>query len=1006
MNKLKNMGLLLIAVFLIFIPHTVSAELLGGNISILTQRHYDQQNPHIIHLPDKNLYFVVWEDWRNYSTTRADIYGRFIKADGTLCGSEVPIAVASGNQTVPRAAYRDGNLIGDTFDRIMVVWQDTRRTLNAGGYVYYRVIDISSSVFNESTCSGYTPSNANQVPFEDDLPATLGTQSYVSSRTMPKIAYDFIYDKFITVWVESRTTLKTSKFQPFYLNAVEPSWQFGDTQFVGYAAIDGYALSYQTGTPTIIQQWMDSGILGDVYSRARLLSRSSSSHKVVSVFEFFDEITNVDVSCDTTTTECLFIWEGIKGTFTRTDECTDVPSGENDGVCDANDIVGSTAVTEYKPTNKEIFAIFEKNIPLAAINSLRVSNSTNGAFYPSIGFDPISKRFLAVWEDTRNGANTKIYGQLIYSGSGLYNQNFIISYQDTNNDGQQDTNVANSRQTRPFVSYDSVNQRFFVIWQDGRNSTYSLENLDIYGQKVDAEGSLRGGNYAVDTNPYNQYIPTIAFNEIDNQFLTVWKDARNLTKYNCGTGSQPCGSDVFAQRFTLDNSAITLLNIDNTLLSPVLLSRFENPSGSGRVEVGLFATQSFKIRNTGDTILKIDYIDNTCGGTLSGISPFSFDGLPSELNARGGATLDLVPSAELTLTVRFTPLSAGSYNRCFIIETDGGMPRVNLSALSIESNIEVAPSSHNFGSVYIGQYAEKTFVVKNAGLANLRIYSLNNPSSPFSIQSDGCSGKSITPGSVCNIVVRFTPTSITSYSSNFGINSNDPDSPTVSVNISGTGIATPPLPDITVSSLSVNFGYVVSGQSSQQNITIRNDGTAALVINSISGPNSPFSIASNNCPLAPSSIGVNGSCQITIRFSPLTLNTFSSSIAITSNDPDEGSVSIILSGIGALPPTISVVPTSVSFGTIKAGTSASSTITVKNTGQSNLIIRSVSSPSIPFSITGNTCTNQSVEPNGSCSITATFSPKFRGKWTSSFSISSNDPAKPKVSVSLNGAATL
>ena len=119
---------------------------------------------------------------------------------------------------------------------------------------------------------------------------------------------------------------------------------------------------------------------------------------------------------------------------------------------------------------------------------------------------------------------------MVYSGSGLYNQNFLISYQDTNNDGQQDLNVQNLRQTKPFVSYDSVNQRYFVIWQDGRNSTYSLENLDIYGQKVDAEGFLRGSNYAVDMNPYNQYIPTIAFNEIDNQFLSVWKDARNLTK--------------------------------------------------------------------------------------------------------------------------------------------------------------------------------------------------------------------------------------------------------------------------------------------------------------------------------------------------------------------------------------------------------------------------------------------------------------------------------------------
>ena len=47
----------------------------------------DQQNPFIIALPDKNKWFVVWEDWRNWRTTGVDIYGRLINSDGTLCGN-------------------------------------------------------------------------------------------------------------------------------------------------------------------------------------------------------------------------------------------------------------------------------------------------------------------------------------------------------------------------------------------------------------------------------------------------------------------------------------------------------------------------------------------------------------------------------------------------------------------------------------------------------------------------------------------------------------------------------------------------------------------------------------------------------------------------------------------------------------------------------------------------------------------------------------------------------
>ena len=58
----------------------------------------DQQNPNSIYLADKNIYFVVWEDWRNRNTTGADIYGQFVNPDGTICGSSFPLTNAPGNQ--------------------------------------------------------------------------------------------------------------------------------------------------------------------------------------------------------------------------------------------------------------------------------------------------------------------------------------------------------------------------------------------------------------------------------------------------------------------------------------------------------------------------------------------------------------------------------------------------------------------------------------------------------------------------------------------------------------------------------------------------------------------------------------------------------------------------------------------------------------------------------------------------------------------------------------------
>jgi hypothetical protein len=646
------------------------------------------------------------------------------------------------------------------------------------------------------------------------------------------------------------------------------------------------------------------------------------------------------------------------------------------------------------------------------------SATDTNAHYPSVGFDPVTKRFLAAWEDLRGGANTKIFGQLVQSGGGKYNADFIISFEDLNNDTNNDDNVANSKQSKPFVAYDPVNQRFFTIWQDGRNSTLSLENLDLYGQKIDAEGSLRGNNYAIFTLPDNQYTPTIAYNDEMNHFLAVWKDARNADVSTCspgggvGTGAKPCGSDVYGQRFTLGNPSLTLLNPDNAPLTPPLLNQFENPSGSGVVEVGLSDTQSFKIRNTGDTILKIDYINLTCSG--GSIAPFSFDGLPSQLTASDGNTIDLVPGAELTLTVRFTPVAGGSFNKCFTIESDGGNPQVNLSALSVEANIAItspvtappqAPDPYNFGNVSIGSTKDATFVVKNAGLAHLTISSLVAPAPPFSVQSDGCTGQSIDPGMTCNIVVRYTPAAIPAppftSSSSFGINSNDPDTPILTLNISGSSVGAE---NKNIAPVSINFGNVQVGQtSSSQTITVTSNGTLPLTISSITSPaNPPFSMG-HNCPLSPATLAVGNSCQINVQFSPTVAGGVSSSITV--NTPNAlPNVTVNLSGTGVTTPQISVNPAFVNFPSTQVGSASQLTVTVTNIGSANLNITSITNPTPDFSISGTNCIG-SIVPTASCTITVSFSPAAVGIQNSSFVINSNDPVNAAFTVNLSGTGS-
>ena len=119
----------------------------------------------------------------------------------------------------------------------------------------------------------------------------------------------------------------------------------------------------------------------------------------------------------------------------------------------------------------------------------------------------------------------------------------------------------------------------------------------------------------------------------------------------------------------------------------------------------------------------------------------------------------------------------------------------------------------------------------------------------------------------------------------------------MTINLSGTGISST-YPDITVTPGSLNFGSVNVGSTSDQIITIRNDGSANLTIGTISSPASPFGKIVDNCSghvLAPSQ-----SCTVSYRFSPTSVGTFNSNSSIPSNDPDENQVTITLSGTGSV----------------------------------------------------------------------------------------------------------
>lgn len=128
-----------------------------------------------------------------------------------------------------------------------------------------------------------------------------------------------------------------------------------------------------------------------------------------------------------------------------------------------------------------------------------------------------------------------------------------------------------------------------------------------------------------------------------------------------------------------------------------------------------------------------------------------------------------------------------------------------------------------------------------------------------------------------------------------------------------SGAPSNPIGQLTPTSLAFGNQFV-NTTSAAQTSTLTNGGTAALTITSIgiSGTNAAEFSQTNNCPISPSTLAVNASCTISVKFSPTTAAAKSAQVDV--NDNSGGSSvdqTISLSGTGVTP---TAVPTTLDRG--------------------------------------------------------------------------------------------
>jgi Abnormal spindle-like microcephaly-assoc'd, ASPM-SPD-2-Hydin/Fibronectin type III domain len=104
-------------------------------------------------------------------------------------------------------------------------------------------------------------------------------------------------------------------------------------------------------------------------------------------------------------------------------------------------------------------------------------------------------------------------------------------------------------------------------------------------------------------------------------------------------------------------------------------------------------------------------------------------------------------------------------------------------------------------------------------------------------------------------------------------------------------------------------------------------------------------------------------------------------------------------------PVISVSPTSIDFGSVRGGNTATQKVTISNQGAQNLIVTQITNPNDPFSILSKPATPLTIAPGSSVDLTVQFLPPGIGRFGGDFTISSNDTTTPFVTVTLAGTGT-
>ncbi len=359
-----------------------------------------------------------------------------------------------------------------------------------------------------------------------------------------------------------------------------------------------------------------------------------------------------------------------------------------------------------------------------------------------------------------------------------------------------------------------------------------------------------------------------------------------------------------------------------------------------------------------------------------------------------GSTLPITLAAgqSASFTVKFAPTAAGSSTGTLSLTSSASSaPTVALSGTGVNpvGQLAASPSSLTFGNVATGASASQAVAV-TASTASVTISQATLTGAGFTFTGPTLP-LTLTAGQTASFTLIFAPSAAGSSTGYLSLTSNASSTPTIA--LSGTGVN--PVGQLTASPSSLTFGNVTTGTSTSQTVTVTAS-TASVTISQATLTGTGFTFTGPTLPLT---LAAGQATSFTVKFAPTAAGSSTGTFSLTSNASSTPTVA--LSGTGVNPVgQLAASPSSLAFGNVTTGTSASQTFTV-TASTASVTISQAALTGTGFTFTGPTLP-LTLAAGQATSFAVKFAPTAAGSSTGTFSLTSNASSTPAIALSGTG----